>query len=170
MNKTRAIKSNLDYHFTEVELIALGKELGECQLNLRRLDDDRKMVADEWKAKISSAEGHINSLSNKVSSGYEYRDIECTVTMNTPHPGDKTVTRNDTGAMVKIMPMDESEKQDELPLEMSPETSAAAVKLAADAGGTVTIQTGDGKTIYATKDEAADIIIKDAAKKFAKDK
>lgn len=117
VNKTRSIKSNLQYRFTEAELIALGKELGESQLKLRQLDDDRKMVADEWKAKISFAEAHINSLSNKTSSGYEYRDIECTVTLNTPVDGDKTVTRNDTGEIVKIMPMDESEKQDELPLE-----------------------------------------------------
>jgi hypothetical protein len=113
---TKAIKSNLDYHFTQDELIALGKELGESQLKLRQLDDDRKMVADEWKAKISSAEAHINSLSNKVSSGYEYRDIECTVTLNAPINGEKTITRNDTGAIVKIMLMDDSEKQEELPL------------------------------------------------------
>lgn len=117
MKTSKAIKSNLDYHFTETELIALGKELGESQLKLRQLDDDRKMVADEWKAKISSAEAHINSLSNKVSSGYEYRDIECTVTYNTPVLGDKTITRNDTMAIVKIMPMDESEQQNELPLD-----------------------------------------------------
>lgn len=114
--RTRTIKSNLQYQFTPEELIALGKELGESQIKLRQLDDDRKMVADEWKAKISFAEAHIDSLSNKTSSGYEYRDIECTVTMDSPAPGDKTITRNDTGEIVKIMPMDESEKQEELPL------------------------------------------------------
>lgn len=115
--RTKATKQNLTYHFTADELIALGKELGESQIKLRQLDDDRKMVADEWKAKISSAEAHINSLSNKTSSGYEYRDIECTFTYNDPVPGDKTLRRNDTGELVRISPMDESEKQEELPLE-----------------------------------------------------
>lgn len=114
--RTKATKSNLAYHFTEAELLALGKELGESQLKLRQLDDDRKMVADEWKAKISSAEAHINSLSNKTSSGYEYRDIECTVTYDDPIPGDKTLRRNDTGEIVRVFPMDENEKQEELPL------------------------------------------------------
>lgn len=75
------------------------------------------MVADEWKAKISSEENHVNSVANKVGSGYEYRDIECTVTYDDPVAGDKTQRRNDTGEIVKIMPMDESEKQEELPLE-----------------------------------------------------
>lgn len=115
--RTKSIKSNLQYAFTPDELIALGKELGESQIKLRQLDDDRKMVADEWKAKISSAEAHINSLSNKTSSGYEYRDIECTVTLDDPVAGDKTVRRNDSNEIVKIMPMEEFEKQQELPLD-----------------------------------------------------
>lgn len=114
--RTKAIKSNLAYQFSPEELIALGKELGESQIKLRQLDDDRKMVADEWKSKISSAEAHINSLSNKTSSGYEYRDIPCTVTYDCPVAGEKTITRDDTTEIVKVMLMDESEKQDELPL------------------------------------------------------
>lgn len=116
-NKTKPTKLNLDYHFTPDELIVMGKELGERQLRLRKLDDDRKMVADEWKAKISAEENHVNSLANKVSSGYEYRDIECTVTFNAPTEGQKTVSRNDSGAVVKIMDMEDHEKQDELPLD-----------------------------------------------------
>lgn len=154
--RTKNIKVNLDYHFTEPELVALGKELGESQLKLRQLDDDRKMVADEWKAKISSAEAHINSLSNKTSSGYEYRDIDCTITLDDPIPGDKTMRRNDTGETVKIMQMDESEKQPELPLSDVIEEGAKAFDKIAEEGGTsVTITTGDGKKIYDSEERKA---------------
>lgn len=135
--RTKKIKSNLDYHFTKAELLSLGKELGESQLKLRQLDDDRKMVADEWKAKISSAEAHINSLSNKTSTGYEYRDVSCTVTFDDPAPGEKTVRRDDTGDIVKVMLMHESEKQDELPFEE--ETKPEAEGGLAAEGTTVTI-------------------------------
>jgi hypothetical protein len=115
--RTKQIKSNLAYQFTSEELIALGKELGESQIKLRQTEDDRKMVADEWKAKISCGEAHIASLSNKTSSGYEYRDIPCTVTYDDPAAGEKTVRRGDAGEIVKVMLMDDSENQTELPLE-----------------------------------------------------
>lgn len=122
--KTKPIKQNLDYHFTPDELIAMGRELGERQLRLRKLDDDRKMVADEWKAKISAEENAVNNLANKVSSGYEYRDIECTVTFNVPGDGQKTITRNDTGSLVRTLDMEEHEKQEELPLQELQESSS----------------------------------------------
>ena len=115
--RVKKLKSNLQYKFTTDELLAIGKELGEDTLKLRQLEDDRKMVADEWKAKISYAEGHVQSLSNKVSAGYEYRDIPCTITYDDPAVGEKTMRRDDTGELVKVMMMDESEKQEELPLE-----------------------------------------------------
>ena len=112
----KKIKMNLQYKFTKEELLDLGRTLGESQLALRQLDDDRKMVVDEWKAKISSQEAAINDLSNKTSSGYEYRSIECSVTYDVPIKGQKTIMRLDSGAVVKIMEMDDADKQDQLPL------------------------------------------------------
>lgn len=35
--RTKNIKANLQYTFTKEELITLGKELAESQLNLRKL-------------------------------------------------------------------------------------------------------------------------------------
>lgn len=113
------IKCNLKYCFGSEELVALGKELGESQLKLRQLDDDRKMVVDEWKSRISGMESHINSLSNKCCSGYEYREVECSVTFDDPKPGEKTIRRLDVGLMpeiVSVRPMDDQEKQKDLPL------------------------------------------------------
>ena len=110
----KKIKMNLQYKFTKEELLDLGRTLGESQLALRQLDDDRKMVVDEWKAKISSQEATINDLSNKTSSGYEYRNIECSVTYDVPVKGQKTIMRLDSGDVVKIMEMDDAEKQGEL--------------------------------------------------------
>ncbi len=116
-NTTKPTKRNLQYQFTQPELIAIGKDLGESVRNLRQLDDDFKMIRDEWKAKISAAEAHVASLSNKTASGYEFRDIDCTVTFNEPKSGYKTIRRDDNGEFVQSLPMEEREMQSELDLE-----------------------------------------------------
>lgn len=94
--RTKKIKRNLQYQFTDEERIALGKELGEATLKLGDIERDKKMVVDEWKAKESSQAATVGSLANKCSSGYEYRDIPCTVTLNDPIVGQKCTRRDDT--------------------------------------------------------------------------
>jgi hypothetical protein len=101
---------NLQYRFSGDELRQLGKDLAEAQIALRQLDDDRKRIADEWKARISAKEAEIASLSNKVSSGYEYRDIPCEITLNEPI-GKKTARRTDTGEVAWVRDLTENERQ-----------------------------------------------------------
>jgi len=105
----RKEKRNLRYDFTQDQLRTLGKELAEGQIKLRQMEDDKKMVMDEWKAKISFQEASITSLSNKVSSGYEYRDMACTATLNEPVKGQKTVRRDDNGEIVRIEEMTDAD-------------------------------------------------------------
>ncbi len=108
--ETKKENLNLQYKFSQDELRDLGKELAESQIQLRQLDDDRKRVADEWKARISAKEAEIASLSNKVSSGYEYRDIPCEITLNEPI-NKKTARRLDTGETVWVRDLTDAEKQ-----------------------------------------------------------
>jgi hypothetical protein len=108
---------NLQYRFSDEERRQLGIALGEAQITLRQLDD-RKQVADEWKARISAKEAEIASLSNKVSSGYEYRDIPCTITLNEP-VGKKTARRTDTGETVWVRDLTDSERQRTLDFDQS---------------------------------------------------
>ena len=112
-------KENLQYKFNQAELLTIGKELGEMQIQLRQLDDDRKKAADEWKSRISAAESGIASMSNKVTSGYEYRDIDCEVVLNEP-PGKKTCTRLDTMQVIWCRELSPEEKQRTLSLEEDP--------------------------------------------------
>ena len=112
-------KENLQYKFNSDELLTIGKELGEKQIQIRQLDDDRKKAADEWKSRISTAESEIASMSNKVTSGYEYRDIDCEVVLNDP-PGKKTCRRLDTMVVVWVRELSPEEKQRTLELEEDP--------------------------------------------------
>ena len=101
---------NLQYRFSPEELQTLGKDLAEAQIQSQQLEADRKRVADEWKARISAKEAEIASLSNKVSSGYEYRDIPCEITIGEP-VGKKTARRLDTGEVVWVRDPTEGERQ-----------------------------------------------------------
>jgi hypothetical protein len=101
---------NLQYKFSAGELQNLGKELAEAQITLRQIEDDKKRVLDDWKARESSKSAEINNLSNKVSSGYEYRDIPCEVTINEP-VNKKTARRLDTGEVVWVRELTDLDKQ-----------------------------------------------------------
>lgn len=114
--ETKKENLNLQYKFSPDELRQLGRYLAESQIQLRQLDDDRKCVVDEWKARISAKEAEIVSLSNKVSSGYEYRDISCEITLNEPI-NKKTARRLDTGEVVWVRDLTDSEKQRTLQFE-----------------------------------------------------
>lgn len=117
--RTKKVSRNLQYNFTPEEKVELGKELGEAVGHLGRLESDRKMVADEWKAKISAQEAEVNSLGNKCRGGYEYRDMLCTVTFHDPIATKKTIRRDDNGEIVEVRYMEEFELQEELRFEES---------------------------------------------------
>lgn len=107
---------NLQYKFSPDELRQLGRDLAEAQIQMRQLEDDKKRVADEWKARISGKDAEIALLSNMVRSGYEYRDIPCEAVLNEP-VNKKTVRRLDTGEVVGVYDLTDSEKQRTLQFE-----------------------------------------------------
>ncbi len=160
-NTTKPVKLNLQYQFTRDELIAIGKDLGESVRNLRQLDDDFKMIRDEWKAKISAAEAHVASLSNKTASGYEFRDLDCTATMHDPKPGMKTIRRDDTGETVKMVAMEEREMQAELDLEAR-ENAPGSLAKPIDEAIEAAAQKANGEDILPPDDEVEDDEYSDA--------
>jgi len=118
---TAVERKNLPYRFTTDETIALAKKAAEEQSRLKALEEGKKMVADEWKAKISACQAEITNLSNKITSGIEYRDYNCIVTFDDPKRDYKTLRHPATGEIVEIKEMTFSEinkrDQAELPLE-----------------------------------------------------
>ena len=86
---------NLRYDFTAVEINELAVELANKNQELRRKEDQKKSIAAQMKSDIDLLNEQINSASTKVSSGYEYRDVKCTVFYNKPTNGMKTLVRSD---------------------------------------------------------------------------
>ncbi|HWL53843.1 MAG TPA: hypothetical protein VNQ90_15495 [Chthoniobacteraceae bacterium] len=102
-------RKNLEYRFTNDELLHIAKKAAEEQTRLKSLEESKKMVMDEWKAKLSACQAEITNLSNKVTSGIEYRDYDCPVTYNDPKKGMKTCRHPDTGEVVYVKEMTQGE-------------------------------------------------------------
>ena len=62
-------------------------------------------------------EAEVSIASNKIQSGYEYRDMPHTVEFNIPETGKKTIIKNETGAVVCVENMTADELQMELDVE-----------------------------------------------------
>lgn len=61
---------------------------------------------------VKANETEMKTLSRKIATGMEERQVRCEIRYNTPHPGWKTVVRLDTGETVDAQEMSEAERQD----------------------------------------------------------
>lgn len=64
---------------TEKEMLEYSKDLAKHTQELRDKENCKKEVAKMMDAEISGHKTHIDLLSMKIANGYEYRDIECTL-------------------------------------------------------------------------------------------
>lgn len=114
---TKTEQRNLQCQFTEEELSSKGRALADKHIEMAQYQADAKDCATQFKAKIAAAEAEASGLSHAISSGYEYRRVDCTVHMDTPSVGRKTIIRDDTGQQVEVEDMTADEMQGSLDLE-----------------------------------------------------
>lgn len=107
-------KRNLRVTFSDPELLQLGKDLADKTTELRELEEDKKRVVSDFGARITAKEAEVSLLTSKLKSGYEYRMVNCTETLDFPTLGRKTISRDDTGADIAVEDMTSAEMQREL--------------------------------------------------------
>lgn len=88
---------SLRYDFSAVEINDLSVSLANKVQEKHGIESEKKSVVARYTSKIKEYDESIGSLSNKVASGYEMRDVECTVKYHWPAQGRKSITRGDTG-------------------------------------------------------------------------
>lgn len=88
-------RHTLRYEFTNEEMRDLGRDLSVKNQELRQLEEQKKSVVADFGSRMTIAKEHISSLSDKVASGYEMRDVMCMVEYHTPEINKKTYTRTD---------------------------------------------------------------------------
>lgn len=76
--------------------------------NLQRAEEEKKAVMSDFKSRIDGYQASTNNLASKISSGFEVRQIDCTIVADY---GKETWTtiRDDTGEVVctdKMSPED----------------------------------------------------------------
>ncbi|HIJ71686.1 MAG TPA: hypothetical protein HPP87_10035 [Planctomycetes bacterium] len=108
-HETRSLKCEL----TEEELKEASESLARNLDALELLEDEKKKVTSDFKARIEAKEAEVRVQKNRVRDKYEYRPTRCTMTMNYSE-GTVVVTRDDTEAIVNERPMSFEEKQMDL--------------------------------------------------------
>lgn len=112
----KKISRHLRVDLTNDQMIEIGKELADATNELKEIENEKSEVLSSFTARIKAASAAIAVLSNKLRSGYEFKDVQCSVVYDRPIAGEKTITRLDTGDIIETCSMTEEEKQRQLPL------------------------------------------------------
>lgn len=101
-------KLNLNYHFSDDELIELGKELSSIILKQSEVEVEKKLANSRFGREIAMYQKQIDDHCALIDNGFEERPIECDVVFNEPSPGQKRITRLDTNeSWTEPMALDE---------------------------------------------------------------
>jgi hypothetical protein len=98
-------KRYLRYDLNHDEIFAAGKEQADVHGELVRTEADKKRITSEFTAKVEGLKARLGILADKISTGYEHRDLTCTVYFDMPQPNKKTIIRDDNGETVAVEEM-----------------------------------------------------------------
>lgn len=109
-------KENLKTKLSAKELADYAQSLSEKYIDNVQLEADKKGLVAEYKAKIDVILGEMGLLSQKVSTQYEWRDVECHWGYNWK-TDKKVLIRQDTGEVVREEKISQADRQKLFPLE-----------------------------------------------------
>jgi hypothetical protein len=95
--QTTTVRKSLTYHFTKEEKAELSHDLATQNQRLRDIKNQKNAANAHYASQTKEAEELISSLSDKVTSGFELREVDCLVEYHAPERNKKTLTRSDTG-------------------------------------------------------------------------
>ncbi len=111
---------HLEVRFTDVEKLEMGRDVARLNQEKRRLEQKLGEIKKQLAGEISAKETEIDRLMDLLSNGYEYRQVECRIDLDTPKQGQASIVRLDTEEVVRVRRMNEEELQIKLPLEEAP--------------------------------------------------
>jgi hypothetical protein len=108
------ITLDLEVKLTPKELQEKGQEMASAMLKYDEYEEEKKAIANDLGAKMKELHAKLSSLAKVTRRKTEVRPVECTVELDTPETGTKRITRVDTKAVIKEMPMTMAERQTEM--------------------------------------------------------
>lgn len=110
------IKRSLICTLTDEERRNYGIKLATTLEDIENVEAEKKRSADHFKDRVGGLQATADDLRRKVSTGQEWRDVECVVKFCEPDKAHKQIVRTDTGEVVSTEIMTESDKQLKLPI------------------------------------------------------
>lgn len=114
MEKQKTLVSRkLPVKLMEFELLNISKELARANQELSSIMNQKKEMNAGFAAKQKISEGIIEDLSLKISTGQEYRDVDCRIEFDEINLK-KTLFRTDTDEIVEKVKMTTEDLQKEI--------------------------------------------------------
>jgi len=110
----KRITLSLHCEFSDDELAAKAQELSQATIELRDTEEEKAEVSKSYGEHIKELRSRMSGLAKAYKARGETRLVDCVVRMNEPEPLQKTTIRTDTGEIVKVEPMTDEERQQEL--------------------------------------------------------
>ena len=114
MSEEVLIKEYLKCQLTEKEKTELSAQIAKAISDRASAEAKLKEVSASIKAQIAQLDAEISEKALQINNGYEYRNVECRMDKDY-RLGSVTITRLDTGEVIRERPMTAEERQMELP-------------------------------------------------------
>ena len=106
----------LPVRYTDAERQALGEQLARATMAQTELEEQKKARDAEYKDDLEKLKLSTRSLCRRLTQGHEFRNVDCEWILEDPTPHEKTLVRKDTGEIIRVVPMQGHDFQDELPI------------------------------------------------------
>jgi hypothetical protein len=104
----------LKYEYNKDEIRELGEALAREAQNVFNLRDQKATDTAKITGQIKAANKRVSELTTKINNGYELKEVECLVIMDTPRQGMKQIRRMDNNEFVRDEAMTFEEMQQNL--------------------------------------------------------
>jgi hypothetical protein len=96
---------SVKYTFTEDELKRLREELVQTELQVAAWEEEKRLTDGTLNDSIKKGRATTVSLARKISSGFEVREVEAIIALDTPTAGSKRYIEVATGSIIRDAPM-----------------------------------------------------------------
>ncbi len=108
------VKEYLKCQLTEKEKTELSAKIAKAISDRASAEAKLKEVSASIKAQIAQIDAEISEKALQINNGYEYRNVDCRMDKDY-RLGSVTITRLDTGEVIRERPMTSEERQMQLP-------------------------------------------------------
>ncbi len=106
-------KRHLPCKLTDEELLGISRELAKDSQDIQDIENKKKEVNADFTAQMNRMKSAIEIASRKISTGEEYRDVECSVVLDVTAMK-KTLIRVDIAKVIKEEKLTTEDLQQEL--------------------------------------------------------